>query len=203
MKRAILILGLAFNVGCKKDSATTAPEPPKPVSDVTLNDLEPLSSNWRKIVVQWDGSMSKVMPEPIKTVLEQATEFELSSLHPWESPTGKYVDSYEERRELGKVRISEPEARKVLLAALSRGLDEGEEMADCFAPRHRIRIVRDGKTYDVTICFECGAVETYVDGELNRNYAVAVGGSPEPILNAFLVAAKIPIPPSVFNGDDE
>jgi hypothetical protein len=200
MNRATLVVILTLFMGCSV-GPDSEPVSPTPLSELTMKDVGPLPGKWPEIVAQWDGSMSKAMPEPIRAVLEHATDLELISLYPWESPTGEEAATYGERRVLGSVRISDPKARKALLAALSYGLSQDEGFAECFDPRHRIRIVSNGKTYDVTICFACTTVETYVDGKRNEDFTVPIGEGAQ-VFNAFLTAANIPIEGKTLKEDN-
>jgi hypothetical protein len=64
---------------------------------------------------------------------------------------------------LGTVRLKNEEAHdaaKAFLAAIRNG---GHE-ALCFKPRHALRVVRNGHTYDYLLCYECQSIEIIKDG---------------------------------------
>jgi len=57
-------------------------------------------------------------------------------------------------------------------------------------PRHGLRVVANGHTYDYLICFQCGQGIVYED---NKEIAsLNIGGRPT-VLNNLLVAAKLPV----------
>jgi lysophospholipase L1-like esterase len=67
---------------------------------------------------------------------------------------------------LGKVETTSPSDQLDILAAVQKGIDEGNLGAmGCFEPHHGLRLKRNGKTIDYVICFHCLAIEVYVDGK--------------------------------------
>ena len=62
----------------------------------------------------------------------------------------------------------------------------------CFFPRHAIRAIHDGRTYDFVICFECVQVKIYGDFfSMFGPAAYLVGAAPEPAFDEILRNAKI------------
>ena len=53
---------------------------------------------------------------------------------------------------------------------------------DCFNPRHGIRSMRNGKTYDFVICFQCNSYHVYVDSNLAA--MVPLSKQPRGLFNA-------------------
>lgn len=76
----------------------------------------------------------------------------------------------------GKVQITDPELRRQVIAAVKTDIRVGRPFQmKCFEPRHVLRVVKDGRTVDVLICFECRIYGLYLDGS-----ARARSGGPLP-----------------------
>jgi hypothetical protein len=97
---------------------------------------------------------------------------------------------------LGKVAIDDPKRREALIAAFNRGIARSDgRQADCFWPRHALRLERDGKATDYLICFQCLQFVGYpghVEG--------AVDQSPQPTFDDELKWAGIPLAPTGRKG---
>ena len=61
---------------------------------------------------------------------------------------------------LGQAQVRSAETRTNLLDALYKVMGKGDPYA-CFNPRHGIRAVRNKKTVDLVICFECQQIDIY------------------------------------------
>lgn len=85
---------------------------------------------------------------------------------------------------LGRVEITSPEERIRLLSAFAKGVRENSNsLANCFNPRHGIRIVSETTTNDFVICFECLQVQAYgFNG--GRNFLTS--NSPRTVFDDFL-----------------
>jgi hypothetical protein len=94
---------------------------------------------------------------------------------------------------LGKVEVTDPQERKRLVAALKEGTGPEGTQGGCFCPRHAIRAVQKGRTFDYVICFQCHGVEEYVDGK--RKPSRAFYNSVKPAFDQPLTDAGIPIAP--------
>src|SRR5262245_30134991 len=101
------------------------------------------------------------IPDAVKAALEKADHWELLSLDPDRSQ--KPADGgFHGWKVLGKTLVKDKDARKTLLSALEKGVKENRGVvADCFIPRHGIRVVHNKKTYDLVICFQCYQVQEY------------------------------------------
>jgi hypothetical protein len=109
---------------------------------------------------------------------------------------------------LGKTTVKDSEARKTLLNALHLGIRQHADMLNkkremgaltsggCFQPRHGIRVVKDGKTIDLLICFECGYIHILRDGK-EKVYWITTG-SPQEEFDDVLKKAKISLSPRLF-----
>jgi hypothetical protein len=68
--------------------------------------------------------------------------------------------------------------------------------ADCFNPRHGIRVIYDGKTNDLVICFQCFQVLVYQNGKEEKPPDFLIGDSAqsaESLFNRVLMKQKIPL----------
>jgi hypothetical protein len=85
------------------------------------------------------------------------------------------------------------EGKQAVMAseAFEEAIFQGRDgvQADCFDPRHALRVKANGQTYDFLLCYQCGALEVYRGKSLMET--VVVRGSPE-VLSSLLVGAKAP-----------
>jgi hypothetical protein len=85
---------------------------------------------------------------------------------------------------LGRVEIIGTQEKTNLLGAFARGIRENNDMlANCFDPRHGIRIVTKTATNDFVICFECLQVQAYGFG---ADKYFLTSSSPNIVFNKFL-----------------
>jgi hypothetical protein len=148
-----------------------------------------------KVKVVYDyGKFGNSVDSQVAVALEKGSEFELLSLD-----SRRYKATPENNfhgwMEYGRTKISDKKVRKQLLAALRGGVNKAEEFAaDCFDPRHGIRVKMGGKIYEFVICFECGWTELYIDGKELEGFTVAE--SPQPELDGILRSAGVELAPS-------
>jgi hypothetical protein len=98
----------------------------------------------------------------------------------------------------GKVEITDPEARREILAGL-KGIKSNPPfiIPGCFSPRHGVRVVEKGTATDFAICFQCGnarakkAGEGPIPGLLDDRSQEAF----RTVLNKHLKAADVPLVP--------
>jgi hypothetical protein len=137
------------------------------------------------------GAENKI-PDDVKTILEKADKFELLSLDP-EYLKEKPADGFHGWKVLGRTTVKDADARKTLLAAFEKGVEENKgEVARCFDPRHGIRATRGDKTVDLVICFECYQVKVFAGEGERKDFLVT--GSPQPTFDKVLTDAKVPLP---------
>ena len=127
------------------------------------------------------------LPDAVATALEKAGKLEVYSLDG--DKTDK--DGWHGWKQLGKTTVEKEEAAKVA-TAVKKGVTEGDKGARCFIPRHGVRAVYDGKTYDLVICFECGWVYVYVD-KSDKPTVLMISESPHKALDKILTDAKVPL----------
>ena len=131
------------------------------------------------------------IPDPARTILENADQFELISIGHGPSPTNP-ENAFQGWPVLGKTTINDPNTRKRLIAALEKGVEENKgDTMKCFNPRHGIRVTRDGKTAEFLICFQCFQAMVYVTGE--KDQRVLITDSPAAVFNQTLQQAKVPL----------
>src|SRR5262245_7528231 len=139
---------------------------------------------------QFAGQKNKI-PDQARAILEKATQFELLSIGHYPSPENRTED-FQGWPVIGKITIKDLNARKRLVAALEKGVEENKgETMKCFNPRHGIRVTHEGMTADFLICFECFQVMVYVTGE--KEQRVLITDSPAPVFNQTLQQAKVPL----------
>jgi len=93
---------------------------------------------------------------------------------------------------LGKTKISDPQVRQRIIAALNQAVT-ATTVESCFNPRHGLRAIEGSSVTDYIICFECSIIHVIADGKLT---AYAINGSAQEILNKLLRAANVPLNPS-------
>ena len=99
------------------------------------------------------------------TVLEKSDKGELLALNPTPdenaaatTTTGSDFHGY---RVLGRTELQKDE-RDRLIQATREAIDASDGRAmKCFNPRHGLRIVAQGDTVDLVICFECMQMKVY------------------------------------------
>jgi hypothetical protein len=137
----------------------------------------------------WPGA---AIPSEIREVFDEADEWEVYSLFPV-----REEESLPERFQgwpvLGKTTVRDAPTLRRLREALARGTQRYHQWVPgpmCFFPRHGIHATHGGKSVDLAICFECSYVYQN-DVEVFRTTA-----APQPVFDAVLTEAGIPLAPS-------
>lgn len=127
----------------------------------------------------------------IEEVLRNGQSFELISIEPswWEEPP-EGAEMFHGNQVLGTMQVSDPATRDRIVSALLEGISEDATAYDCFDPRHGIRVEYRGVTHEFSICFECGQIYWYGQGDSQR---LLVFGSPAKTFNQMLREANIPL----------
>ena len=91
------------------------------------------------------------------------------------------------------MKISVTRELKEVITGLDRGGQQwGGAVAGCFSPRHGLRVVAEGVTYDLLICYECMSVALFEGGKCAGHIYMAGPSAPKPTaLNAVLDKAGI------------
>jgi hypothetical protein len=136
------------------------------------------------------ASAEEVLPSKhLVSILEKATELELFSLDP---ATRNEKDGFHGYKVLGKTTVKDADTRKLLVAAFKKGVEEDTKVANCFIPRHGVRLKIDKTTVDLVICFECAVVHQYYDNNTGPGFAISK--SPQPAFDKVLKDAGVPLP---------
>lgn len=104
------------------------------------------------------------------------------------APDRKYFCGY---RVIGSAEIASAQERALVLNAFAKSVFafvDGEYLAGCFAPRHGMRLVIDGRTIDFLICFECAQVEAKGFGKIA---AFLINGEAQPVFDEVLRAHRV------------
>jgi hypothetical protein len=141
------------------------------------------------------GDIPRKLPDRVQTLLEKAPEFALYSLDPdvQEKPANE-PGALHGWKVLGKTTVKEQVARRQLLAELDRGLTSPDaRAARCFEPRHALRVIHDGASADLVICFACGQVYIYLDGKPQLVTSLIIDRAAQPAFDEALRKAGIPL----------
>jgi hypothetical protein len=146
-------------------------------------------------VPPWDGKLSNKIPMPVRSALEKSAQLELLSLDARYRDTDAR-DEFLRRKVIGTTVIKDPATRARVLGALDFGVTFDDlEVPSCFEPRHAIRVEHQGKSYYLTICFECNQVFVFVDNMNDLKQRFYIKSEPEVVFDDVLKAANIPIAP--------
>ncbi len=134
----------------------------------------------------------KSLPEKAVAVLDKADRIELYSLEP--EPEKKPEKTLRGWAVLGKVTLEDAKVRNQVLTSLKEGVGRGRG-AKCFDPRHAIQASRAGQTVDIVICFECGWVYVYYDGEQEPSAVLTINRAAQSEFDKILKAAGVALSP--------
>ena len=144
------------------------------------------------------GCSSKLPPD-VEQALDNPKTFKLFSLSPRRSVPGLEAlaedsEEFHGWRILGSKEIKDVDVRSKLIAAFKTGVAENNgTVADCFNPRHGIRVTHKGKAYDFVICFECYQVKCYMDEKATED--ILISSSPQAVFDKILADLKLPLAP--------
>lgn len=155
-------------------------------SDVVLTDIGTNESS-QPIVF---APSPKYLPPDLRHFLESADEFTLYSIRPEFERDG--TNTFFQYPILGQIKIGKTVERTNLVTALNDGIAGGCIPADCFDPRHGIRVVQNGVAVDFLICFECGEIQVF--SSQGTNWSFPVCHTPIAAFNDALKKAGVPLP---------
>jgi hypothetical protein len=131
------------------------------------------------------------IPASVKSALEQGQDFELISHDP-NVPDQDQPSEFLRRKVIGKTLIADTKLRKTILDAFAAGVhSEGTAVPTCFDPRHAIRVQFQGKSFYLTICFECQQVFSFIDEQLHLELRFYTTDTPEPVFDDVLRQAGV------------
>jgi hypothetical protein len=135
------------------------------------------------LLSSWVYAAERVkLPVDAAEALRSTAQVEIYSLEPLSRPD-ETVEALYGYEVLGKATLP-PEASRVALAEFEAAVPRWDGLvAYCFDPRHALRVVHNGETFDFVLCFDCNGLEVYKNGK----YLVKVGiaGSPK-VLNELM-----------------
>jgi hypothetical protein len=138
------------------------------------------------------------IPEVVDRLLDKAEVFEVYSLDP-DSEKNKEGNGKAAKNDfhgwtiLGKTEVKGDAKQKRLSDALRLAAEDNFGMvANCFIPRHGMRLKGDGKTVDMVICFQCLSVKVFVNGEQKYNFLVT--HDPQESFDTLLKDAGVKLP---------
>lgn len=133
---------------------------------------------------------SKPIPTDAGLAIEDAKEFELFSLDPFPNKRADRKRNFRRWSVLGSTVIKDQETREQLITEFKAAVAEHRGgAANCFNPRHGIKVVHDGSTHEFVVCFECFQVRWYIDGEETSGFLIS--DSPQATFDAVLQDAKV------------
>lgn len=128
-------------------------------------------------------------PTPFTARLDFADTLELFSLQPERPAEGQ--PGFNNYEIVGSTVLTDESVRKEIAKAIQQASSDPEGFAKgCeFVPHHGLRAIKDGKTTDFVICFQCGDVRVYEGGQ--RVYTFFITKGPQALLDATLHAAPL------------
>lgn len=130
------------------------------------------------------------LPFILKEALEKGDMFELYSLDP-NPQKEKPENAFRGWKVLGKTPLK-GDTRKMLLDALVKGVAENKGVAEpTFHPRHGIRVVYEGKNYDVVIDFDSLHGQYFIGDVKERTGGFLVTKAPAAAFDKVLKDAKV------------
>jgi hypothetical protein len=95
---------------------------------------------------------------------------------------------------LGKVEVTVRRQVREVLAAVRRAIrNRPERGANCFWPRHVVRVVKGGETVDVVICVRCSRYQDYREGKSETETTQPLSSDDETLFDKILTDAGIPL----------
>jgi TPR repeat protein len=132
------------------------------------------------------------LPEEVLKAIDSPSSLTLFSLQPWGGPDLPEWD-FHGHHQNGHA-VLEPTQAKQAVAALKDAVSRGTSgvVSMCLVnPRHALRAVSGGNTYDILICYECGQLELYKNDQ-PLPFAGSIAGNAD-ALNRLLKKAGIPL----------
>jgi hypothetical protein len=155
--------------------------------------------NWLFILTAallFTGCERNPIPAAAGAALESSAALELFSLEPGSTEPGSTPDAAGDTFHgwpvLGSTKL-DAQSRQDVVDAFQKGVpyyDDGVRAA-CFVPRHGLRVLEEGKTYDFLICFQCSMADVFEDDVKVGSFLIRE--SPQPVFNSVLIKAGVPL----------
>lgn len=132
------------------------------------------------------------LPEEVLKALDSPSSITLYSIQPWGGPDLPEWN-FHGHHQNGHVDLKPKQAKQAIAAlndALSKGV-VGLESLCLINPRHALRVISGGNTYDILICYECGQLELYKNDQ-PLPFSGSIGSKPD-ALNRLLQQSAVPL----------
>jgi TPR repeat protein len=132
------------------------------------------------------------LPEEVLKALDSPSSITLYSIQPRGGPDLPEWD-FHGHHQNGHLELKPNQAKQAIAAlndAISKGA-AGIESACLINPRHALRVISSGNTYDILICYECGQLELYKNDQ-PLPFSGSIGSKPD-ALNRLLQQSGIPL----------
>jgi TPR repeat protein len=132
------------------------------------------------------------LPDEVVKALEGSSSITLYSIQPWGGPDLPEWD-FHGHHQNGHLELKQQQAKQAIAAlndAIAKG-NAGLESLCLINPRHALRVISSGNTYDILICYECGQLELYKNNQ-QLPFSGSIGSKPD-ALNRLLQQSGIPL----------
>jgi TPR repeat protein len=137
-------------------------------------------------------SAPSTLPDEVLKALDSPLSITLYSIQPWGGPDLPEWD-FHGHHQNGHVELKQKKAKQAIAAlndAISLGV-AGLQSLCLINPRHALRVISSGTTYDILICYECGQLELYKNDQ-PLPFSGSIGSKPD-ALNRLLQQEGIPL----------
>lgn len=132
------------------------------------------------------------LPGEVLKALDSPSSITLYSLQPWGGPDPPEWD-FHGHHQNGHVELK-PKQQKEAISALKDAISKGAAGIESMCPinpRHALRVISSGDTYDILICYQCGQLELYKNDKPLR-FSGSIGSKPD-TFNRLLQQSGIPL----------
>lgn len=133
---------------------------------------------------------TNMLPPEVLRALNAPEKATLYSIDPVRS--GFLRPTFHGYRILGSARLTGKQQRIAIWEFESAVSNWNGITAECFNPRHGLRVISGGQAFDLVLCFECHQVEIFAHDKLTAELGAT--GTPE-VLNAILKRTGVPLAP--------
>ena len=141
-----------------------------------------------RLTIEETERPSKSVPSMIEKILIDPVSVEVFSLDFKNSAGGEFLYGH---HVLGKTLVKDSRNSTRIAGFFKQAIERGSYTWACFEPRHALRVIRNGETLDVILCFECRNFHWYVNGESQGELPIHPGL--EVTLDYVLRRAGVPI----------
>ena len=120
------------------------------------------------------------LPVEVVDAIASPSSVTLYSIQPWGGPDLPDWD-FHGHHQNGHIALTKVKAKQAI-AALNEAISMGNAALESLClinPRHALRVISSGATYDILICYECGQIEIYRNDQRLR-FSGSIGLTGEP-----------------------